>query len=103
MRAAFTSYGVGWGSGSDGLSSGLAHMPSICFSLTLGKSLGPFLHDYLGFLIAWRLNSKGVFQDVKAETADLIRSGLRIYTASFLPHSVDQSKAPPSPVQGKRK
>lgn len=72
-------------------------------SLTLGKSLGPFLHDYLGFLIAWRLNSKGVFQDVKAETADLIRSGLRIYTASFLPHSVDQSKAPPSPVQGKRK
>lgn len=35
------------------------------------------------------LKFQGVFQDLKAETADLIRPTFRIYTVSFLPYSVD--------------
>lgn len=50
-----------------------------------------------GFPHSIVLKFQGVFQDLKAETADLIRSIFRIYTVSFLPYSIDQSKAQPSP------
>lgn len=51
------------------------------------------LPDCLCLLTAWQLNSKNLFQDAEAETIDLVRSSLRIYAESFLPHSTDQGQA----------
>lgn len=70
--------------------------PSRTYQVLLPCSWGPtraFLHDCLGLLTAWQLNSKTIFQDAKAETAGLLRPRLRIYTVSFPPHSVDQGQA----------
>lgn len=52
-----------------------------------------FLCDCLGFLTAWQLNSKNIFQYAKEKTAGPLGPNFKIYTASFLPHSIDQGQA----------